>query len=151
MPCQARGAHKLITISRVCMCHQIVVMRCKVLLVWEKQTYCHLIHIFQMANQLLIGHMQDSLSWGVWVGGHTWKTTHPQAMEFFGVQKYFLLRVQHNIIEFLKHKRSGSPNEIPFTAIIKVFWWWKGGKGRVSVSTLTYFQNRNRSQKKMPM
>ena len=89
----------------------------------------HLIHILQMANQLLIGHMQDLLQWGVWVGGHTWKTTHPQAMEFFGVQKYFLLRVQHNIIEFPKHKRSGCPNEIPFTAVIKSLLMVKRGEG----------------------
>ena len=46
--------------------------------------------------------------------------THPQAMEFFGVQKYFLLIVQHNIIEFQKHKRSGRPKEITFTVVIKM-------------------------------
>ena len=103
-----------------------------------------------MANQLLIGHRQDSLQWGVWVGGHTWKTTHPQAMEFFGVQKYFLSIVQHNIIEFQKHKRSGHPNEITFTAVIKMIimsFDGEKGEGRVSVSTLTYHQNRNKSQK----
>ena len=27
---------------------------------------------------------------GVWVGGHTQNMTHPQAIEFFGVQKYLL-------------------------------------------------------------
>ena len=114
----------------------------------------HLIHILQKANQLLISHMQHLLQWGVWAGGHTWKMTHPQAMEFFGVQKYFLLRVQYNIIEFQNHKRSGHPNEIPFTVVIKMInksFDGEKGEGRVSVSTPAYFQNRNKSQKKMPM
>ena len=69
---------------------------------------------------------------GVWVGGHTWKMTHPQAMEFFGVQKYFLLIVQHNIIEFQKHKGSGHPKEITFTVVIKMInslLMVKGGEG----------------------
>ena len=62
--------------------------------------------------------------------------THPQAMEFFGVQKYFLFIVQHNIIEFQKYKRSGCPNEITFTAVIKMinmsFDGEKGGGDGVS-------------------
>ena len=76
----------------------------------------HLSHILQMANQLrqlLISHRQDTLYFGVWVGGHTQKTAHPQAMEFFGVQKYFLWIEQHNMFE--KHKRSGHPKEITVT------------------------------------
>ena len=71
--------------------------------------------------------------------------THPQAMEFFAVKKYFLFILQHNIIEFQKHKRSGHPKEITFTAVKNDKYVLKGG--RVSVSTLTYFQNRNESQK----
>ena len=46
--------------------------------------------------------------------------THPQVIEFFGVQKYFLSIVQYNIIEFQKHKRSGQLNEITFKAVIKM-------------------------------
>ena len=39
------------------------------------------IHI-QMANHLLsVLHMIHK-NQGVWVGGHTWKMTHPQAMDF---------------------------------------------------------------------
>ena len=81
----------------------------------------HPSHTLQMANQLT-GYWSQArhVIMGVWVGGHTWKMTHPQAMEFFGVQKYFLLIIQNNIIEFQKHKKSGHPNEITFTAVIKM-------------------------------
>ena len=68
-------------------------------------------------------------------------------MEFFGVQKYFLLIVQNNIIEFQKHKRSGRPKKITFTAVIKMInmcFDGAGGGGRVSVSTLTYFQKQEK-------
>ena len=71
---------------------------------------------------------------GVWVGGHTWKMTHPQTMEYFGVQKYFLLIVQCNIIEFQKHKRSGCPNKMIFTAVIKMI-------------NISFVKNRKKSQK----
>ena len=79
-------------------------------------------------------------------GAHVWKMSHPQAMEFFGVQKYFLLIVQNNIIEFQKHKRSGHPNKITFTAVIKMInMCFDGvGGGRVSGSTLTYFQKQEK-------
>ena len=74
--------------------------------------------------------------------------THPQAMEFFGVQKYFLLIIQNNIIEFQKHKKIGHPNEITFTAVIKMinmhFEMCRGGGDRVSVSTLTFFQKQEK-------
>ena len=76
----------------------------------------HLSHILQLANWLLTchstfliisialqwghhwcttsetGHRQDLLCSGVRVGGHTWKMTHSQEMEFFGAQKYFCHR-----------------------------------------------------------
>ena len=42
-----------------------------------------------MANQLLIGQMQDSLQWRVWVGGHTWKMTQQQTMEFLWCPEIF--------------------------------------------------------------
>ena len=99
-----------------------------------------------MANQLFIGHRQDSLQWGVWVGGHTWKMTHPQAMEFFGVQKYFHFVVQHTIIEFQKHKISGCPNEITFTAVIKIinmcFMVKKGGWEGFSFNTKLFSKQK---------
>ena len=58
--------------------------------------------------------------------------TQPQAMEFFGVTKYFLLIVQNNIIEFQKHTRSGHPNKITFTGVIKMInMCFDGAGGRV--------------------
>ena len=85
--------------------------------VWEKQTY-H-IHILQMANQLLINHRQDSLQWG----GMGWwpylENDPPTSNGLFWCPEIFFLIVQHNIIEFQKHKRSGHPNEKTFTVVIK--------------------------------
>ena len=74
----------------------------------------------------------------------------PTCNGIFGVQKYFLFIVQHNIIEFQKHKRIGCPDEITVIVVIKFIIICFDGKrkeGRVSVSTLTYLQNRNKSQK----
>ena len=66
--------------------------------------------------------------------------THPQAMEFSGVQKYLLWTQQHNI-EFEKDKRSGCPKEI--TGGRRNIFMCADGEGegdRVSVSTLSYLQ-----------
>ena len=65
-------------------------------------------------------------------------------MEFLSVQKYYLLIVQNNIIEFQKHKRSGHPNEITFTVVIKMInMCFDGAKGGVGL-TLTYFQKQEK-------
>ena len=69
----------------------------------------------------------------------------PTSDEIFCVQKYFLLIVQNNIIEFQKHKRSGHPNEITFTMVIKMInMCFDGAGGGGSVSTLTYFQKQEK-------
>ena len=80
-----------------------------------------------------------------------WKMTHPQTMEIFVVQKYFLLLVQHNIIEFQKHKRSDHPNKVTFAVVIKIINMSFDGErmgGRMSVSILTYFLKQKKVTEK---
>ena len=156
MPCQAQGAHKLTTISKVCMCHQIVVTLTAI-------PYQMLSSSFGLRKANLPATWFIFFKWlisflsvtckinynggyglvaipGKWPAHKQWKFWCPEIFSLVHTAQYLWVSQtqekwpsEQNTI-YSSHKNDNGKE-------------W----GRVSLSTVTYFQNRNKSQKKMPM